>query len=459
MNTISPSADANLVPPGLAGRFVTPADSDFKPLNTLVYGGIAASPAGIVCASNVDDVVRTVNHARAQNIPLAIRSGGHSIAGHSTIDGGLVLDLRGLRTIEIDPDGKTAWAGGGVTARELTDALAPHKLAVGFGDTGSVGISGITLGGGIGYLTRKFGMTVDAVLAVELVTADGELVTADAGNHPDLFWALRGGGGNFGVVTGIKYRLSPLEHFTGGMLVLPATPDTVAGFVAASEAANDNLSTIANVMAAPPMPFLPPDMVGKLIVMGMLAYAGPDAEAQQALAPFRALAKPLADFVQPGEYGQLMFPPDNPDNHPTMAGLNLFVDAFGPAEATTILDHLAKSDAPFRAAQIRVLGGSAARIANDETAYAHRDRGLMLNLAALHDGSEPDRLRKLAWLDEFAYALKPSDQAAYVNFLGNEGPERVRAAYPGTIWNRLRQVKRHYDPQNLFHSNQNIPPA
>jgi FAD/FMN-containing dehydrogenase len=459
MNTISPSADANLVPPGLAGRFVTPADSDFNQLNTLVYGGFTAIPAGIVRADSTDDVVRTVNHAREMNVPLAIRSGGHSLAGHSTVDGGLVLDLRGLKGIDIDAAGRTAWADGGVTALELLEALAPHKLVVGFGDTDSVGISGITLGGGIGYLTRKYGMTVDAVLAVELVTAAGELLVADPDNHSDLFWALRGGGGNFGVVTRIKYRLSPLEHFTGGMLVLPATPETVLGFVAAAEAADENLSTIANVMAAPPMPFLPPDMVGKLIILSTIAYAGSDEEAQKAIAPFRALAKPLADFIRPGEYHQVMFPPENGEYHPTAAALNLFVDEFGPMQAATIVDYLAKGDAPFRVTQIRALGGAAARIANDATAYGHRDRGFMLNLAAFHDGTPADRARKLAWVQEFGRALNSTDKAAYVNFLDNEGPERVRAAYPGAIWDRLRQVKRQYDPQNLFHANQNIPPA
>jgi len=458
MNT-SPSVDANFVPAGLTGRFVSPADSDFVALNTMVYGGITAVPAGIVRVGNLDDVVRTVDHARRHGIPLAVRSGGHSISGHGTIAGGLVLDVRGLKEIDIDVPGKTVWAGAGNTAVELLQALAPHKLVVGFGDAGTVGISGITLGGGIGYLTRKYGMSVDAVLAVELVTAAGEVVLADAGNHPDLFWALRGGGGNFGVVTRIKYALSPLEHFTGGMLVLPATPETVAGFIAASQNASENLSTIANVMAAPPMPFLPPDAVGNLIIMGMMAYAGPDAEAQQALAPFRALGKPLADFVKAGEYHALMFPPENGDYHPTAASLNLFIDDFGPGTASKVIDHLEHFDAPFRVAQFRVLGGAAARIANDATAYGHRDRGLMVNVAAFHDGTEPDRLKKLGWVEAFARDLNATDQAGYVNFLGDEGPERVRAAYPGTIWDRLRQVKRQYDPQNLFRSNQNIPPA
>jgi FAD/FMN-containing dehydrogenase len=458
MNT-SNSLDANIVPPGLTGRFVTPADSDFTEANTLVYGGFTAVPAGIVRATNVGDVVRTVNHARDHAIPLAIRSGGHSMAGHGTIDKGIVIDVRSLDAIDIDPAGKTVWAGAGLTAIELLQALAPHKLVVGFGDTGSVGISGITLGGGLGYLTRKFGMTIDAVLAVELVTAAGDVLTADADHHPDLFWALRGGGGNFGVVTRIKYALSPLDQFTGGMLVLPGTPETVAGFIAASQSASENLSTIANVMAAPPMPFLPPDMVGKLIIMGMLAYTGPDDEAQQAIAPFRALANPLADFVKAGDYHALMFPPENRDYHPTALARSVFIDDFRPDTATSVIDYLQRSDAPFRLAQFRVLGGAASRVANDATAYGHRDRHLASTVAVFHDGTAADRQKKLTWLEAFTHDLNGTDKAVYVNFLDDEGPARVRDAYPGAIWDRLRGVKRRYDPQNLFRSNQNIPPA
>ncbi len=460
MNTTSPSADANLVPPGLAGRFVAPADSDFKKLGTVVYGGVDATPRGIVRAANVDDVVRTVNHARGHGLELAIRSGGHSSAGHSTSNGGLVLDVRDLDRIDIDVTGRTAWVGAGVTAMQLLEALAPHKLVVGFGDAATVGVSGITLGGGVGYLTRKLGLTIDSVLAFELVTADGKVVAADAEQHPDLFWALRGGGGNFGVVTRIRYRLSPLDHFTGGLLILPATADTVAGFVAASDAAPDELSTIANVMPAPPMPFLPPDMVGKLVVLGMLAYLGPDEDAQRTLAPFRAIAKPLADFVKPGEYYKAMFPemPGAEDYHPTAVSVNMFMDHIGPEEGATILGYLEESTAPMRVVQLRVMGGAASRVGPDATAYAHRNSRIMVSLAAFYDGAE-DKSRQQQWIDDFARALNQGDKGAYVNFVGDEGPERVRAAYPEATWNRLRQVKRQYDPHNLFRRNHNIPPA
>jgi len=283
------------------------------------------------------------------------------------------------------------------------------------------------------------------------------LLTASATQNPDLFWAVRGGGGNFGVVTSLTYRLEELPAFTGGMMCLPATSETVAGFVAAANAAPDALSTIANVMPAPPLPFLPPEVHGKLVILGMLAFAGPEAEAQLALAPFRALAKPYADFVKPGPYTQ-MYPPEDPNYKPTASARTMFMDRIGHAEAKTIVDTLAASDAPFRAVQIRVLGGAIARVPADATAYAHRKAPIMLNLVAFYTTPE-DKLKRDAWVEGFVATLTQETKGAYVNFLAAEGDARIRAAYPGGTWDRLRRIKRQYDPQNLFRLNQNIAPA
>jgi FAD/FMN-containing dehydrogenase len=217
-------------------------------------------------------------------------------------------------------EARTAWAETGLTAGEYTAAVGAHGLATGFGDTGSVGIGGITLGGGVGYLVRKHGLTIDDVLAAEIVTADGELLYAEAEEHPDLFWAIRGGGGTFGVVTRFKFRLHEVGTVVGGMLVLPATPDVIASFVAEAEAALEELSTIANVMVAPPMPFLPAEAHGQLIIMAMLAYAGEVDEGERAIAPFRSLAEPIADMVRPMPYPE-MYPPEEGDYHPTAAAL------------------------------------------------------------------------------------------------------------------------------------------
>ena len=441
----------------LRGRLIGASDPDYDAVRTVVYGGIDARPAAIARGAEASDVARVVDVARDTGAELAVRSGGHSIAGHSTTDGGIVLDLRDLKGLEIDARARTAWVETGLTAAEVTTAAAAHGLAVGFGDTGSVGIGGITLGGGVGYLGRKHGLTIDSLLAADIVTADGRIVRTSETEHPDLFWAIRGGGGNFGVATRFLFRLHPLDGFVGGMLVLPATADSVAGFIAAAEQAPEELSTIANVMPAPPMPFLSEDVHGRLVILGMLAWAGDPDAGERAIAPFRALATPLADLVGPMPYPE-MYPPEDDSYHPTAVARTLFVDAIGLPAAETVMRFLEASDASMRVAQLRVLGGAIERVPSNATAYAHRARRIMVNVAAFYDGPE-DRVAREAWVDHFASALEQGSTGAYVNFLGDEGADRVRAAYPGETWDRLVAIKQRYDPTNLFRRNQNIPPA
>ena len=438
------------------GRVVAPNDEDYDRVRTLVYGGFDLRPAAIARVAHADDVARVVVLARESGVELAVRGGGHSPAGHSTTDGGIVLDLRELKALEIDVEGRSAWAQAGLTAAEYTAAAAEHGLATGFGDTGSVGIGGITLAGGIGYLVRKHGLTIDSLLAAEIVTADGELLHVDEDSHPDLFWAIRGGGGNLGVATRFRYRLHELERIVGGMLFLPASAEVVAAYMAAAEAAPEELSSIANVMVAPPMPFVPEAFHGKLIVMALMCYAG-DAEAgERALAPFRALAEPLADMLRPMPYPEI-YPPEDESYHPTAVAETMFVDRVDLRVAQTIMERLEASDASVRVAQLRVLGGAMARVPADATAFAHRGSKIMVNVAAFYDGPE-DRPVRQAWVSDFAGALKQGDEGAYVGFLADEGEERIRAAYPGPTWDRLTEVKVRYDPTNLFHRNQNVPP-
>jgi FAD/FMN-containing dehydrogenase len=441
----------------LGGRIVGPDDTEYEGMRGLLYADLALRPAAIVRVANAADIAAAVRAAARHGLEIAVRSGGHSLAGHSSTEGGVVIDLRDMKRLEIDAAARTAWAETGLTAAEVTSATAGHGLAIGFGDAGSVGIGGITLGGGIGFLTRKYGLTIDSLVAAEIVTADGSIVLADAEHHPDLFWAIRGGGGNFGVVTRLKFRLHPLKQIVGGMLMLPATPDTVAGFVTAAEAAPDELSTIANVMPAPPMPFVPAEVHGKLVIFGMVAYAGDAAAGERAVAPFRALAPPIADMVRPMQLPEL-YPPEDPNYHPAAVARTMFVDHVDRGVAETILDTLAASDASIRVTQLRVLGGAASRIPTDATAYAHRASKIMVNVAAFYDGLE-DRPRREAWVRDFAASLRQGDGGAYSNFLADEGMERTRAAYPGKTWDRLAAVKRRYDPGNLFRRNQNIAPA
>ena len=441
----------------LHGRLITPDQVEYDAARGIMYGGFDPRPAAIARVADAADVAQVISVARETGVELAVRSGGHSNAGHSTTDGGIVLDLRDLKAMDIDIDGRTAWAETGLTAAELTTALAAHGLAVGFGDTGSVGIGGITLGGGVGFLVRKHGLTIDNLIAADVVTADGDLLRVDARTNPDLFWAIRGGGGNFGVATRFRFRLHELKSVVGGILVLPATPDTIAGFIAAAEAAPDELSTIANVMPAPPMPFLPESVHGQLVILGLLAYAGDGEAGQRALAPFRALATPLADLLRPIPYPE-MFPPEDDSYHPTAVGRTMLIDAIDRSVAETIVERLQASDAAMRVAQLRVLGGAMARVPSDATAFAHRTSRIMVNLAAFYEGPE-DRVVREAWVTNFVEVLGQGDDGAYVNFLSDEGEARVRAAYPGRTWDRLAAIKRRYDPTNLFRRNQNIPPG
>jgi FAD/FMN-containing dehydrogenase len=435
---------------------MAPDDPDYDQARVIVMGGIDRRPGLIVRVAGAADISRVIALARETGLELAVRCGGHSAAGHSTTDGGIVLDLRDMKGLDIDTDARTAWADAGLTAREVTEAAAARGLAIGFGDTGSVGIGGITLGGGVGYLGRKYGLTIDNLLAAEVVTAEGQVLRVDDESHPDLFWAIRGGGGNFGVVTRFQYRLHELDGVVGGMLVLPATAEVVAGFVAAAEAAPDELSTIANVMPAPPMPFLPESVHGQLVILGLLAYAGDADAGERGIAPFRSLAEPIADLVKPIPYPE-MFPPDDESYHPLAVARTMFIDAVDRQVSETIMKFLNASDASMRVAQLRVLGGAMARVPADATAYAHRTNRIMVNIASFYEGPE-DRPRREAWVADFAAALDQGDPSVYVNFLGDEGEARVRAAYPGATWDRLAAIKARYDPGNLFRLNQNIPP-
>lgn len=436
-------------------RLIAPGGTDYDRARTLFMGGFDHHPAAIIRPANATEVTRVVTLARDTGLSLAVRGGGHSLAGHSGGDG-IVLDLTGL---DIDPHGHTAWAQTGLTAGAYTTAAAAHGLATGFGDTGSVGIGGLTLGGGVGFLSREYGLTIDDLLAAEIVTADGQLLHTDPDHHPDLFWALRGGGGNFGVATRFQFRLHDVNTITGGMLMLPATTETVAGFVAAAQAAPDELSTIASVMPAPPMPFVPEEHHGTMVILALLCHSGDPAEGEQAMAPFRS-AGPLVDMVSAMPYPQ-MYHGGGPEegSHPVLASRTQFRDSFDHRTAQTILEHLATSDAAMRSVQLRVLGGAIARIPDGTTAYPHRARQLMVNIAAFCD--DPDeRPHRQEWVDTLATALsEPGVDGSYVNFAAGELNGDTRAAYPGPCWDRLRAVKAQYDPDNLFRRNHNIPPA
>jgi len=443
--------------PDFHGEVITPDHPSYDQARTLFAGGFDRRPTVVLRPRNADDVAAAIRTAFEAGLPLAVKGGGHNGSGLSVVDDGVVLDLSSLDSLDIDVEGRTAWAGAGLTAASYTRAVGEHGLATGFGDTGSVGIGGITLGGGVGLLSRRFGLTIDDLLAAEVVTADGLVLEVDADHHPDLFWAIRGGGGNFGVVTRFRFRLHEMPEVYGGMLVLPGSAEVVAGFVALAAEAPDSLSTILNVMVAPPMPFLPEQVHGSLIAMALVCNAGPADEGERVLAPFRALAEPLADLVSAMPYSGI-FGPEDPDYHPTAVSRNSYANGIDLDLATTIVDRIRSYDAPVRACQLRVLGGAIGRVPDDATAYAHRQRPIMVNVAAFYETPETRPARQ-AWVEEFSRLVSPGEDAVYSNFLVDDASARIRAAYPGETYDRLVALKKAWDPDNVFRLNANLDPG
>jgi FAD/FMN-containing dehydrogenase len=439
----------------LQGRLVQPGDAGYDAWREVVPANYDPRPAALVRVAGPSDIAAVLRFAHTHGLEVAVRSGGHS--GHSAIKAGVTIDLRDLNGLEIDVESHTAWAGTGLTAGEVTHALEKHGLVIGFGDTASVGIGGITAGGGIGYLVRKHGLTIDSVLAAEVVTSSGDVLIADRTRHADLFWALRGGGGNFGVVTRWQYRLHQLPDFTGGPLVLPATPDVVSRFVALAQDAPEELSAIARVMPAPPLPFLPPAIHGQTVLFATMAFAGPDAEARTALAPFRAIATPLADLVAPMPYSSIYMPEEH-EQKPAFSVRSRLLDQLGESEATRIIARIGCSTAPMRLGEIRVLGGAMARVPVSHTAFAHRNSRIMISFIAVYADPAEQSIHD-RWAEGSIADLPHEVDRVYVNFLLNDPAERIHAAYPHDTLQRLRHIKRRYDPHNVLRRNRNILPA
>ena len=441
----------------LLGEVVAPDDPEYESARLVVNAAVDRRPALIVRPADSADVALAVSLARTEGFELAIRGGGHSFAGHGTTDGGLLLDMSNMRALHVDPPRRIAWAQAGLTAGQYTAETARHGLTTGFGDTGSVGIAGVTLGGGIGWLVRKHGLTIDDLLAVELVSADGERLQVDLERHPDLFWALRGGGGNFGVATRLKYRLHEIDTILGGLLVLPASPGILRSFIAAADNAPDELSTIAILARLPALPFVSAEHHGRLALMVRVAYAGDLERGQQALAPLRALATPLADAITPMPYRQ-MYAAEGPDPaRVRMATRSMFLDELDARAASRIFERMQAQPSPTTAVQIRVLGGAMARVPADASAFAHRDRSMMVTFVAAHHDVNQTASHE-AWVADSLAALRPAARGVHVSFLGEEGSARVHEAYPADAYQRLATIKRRYDPTNLFHVNQNIAP-
>ena len=443
------------------GEIVQPGDGSYDEHRKVWNGSIDRHPALIARCGGTEDVIGAIKFARQTGLPLAVRGGGHSFPGHSVCDGGVVLDMGALTGVKVDPEARTAKAQAGVLLGQLDAATQAHGLAAPAGIVTHTGLAGLTLGGGIGWLMRKFGLTIDQLRSVEVVTAGGEVVQASEDENADLFWGIRGGGGNFGVVTEFEFNLNPLgpQVMAGPVFWLMEDSPKVLRFYRDWIAeAPDELMTIVIHRKAPPLDFIPQELHGKLVVAVVSCYAGSVEDGERVLKPLKEFGSPVLDLCQPKPYleHQGMFDPSFPH------GRWYYMRACDVAELTddvidTTVEHSMKIRSPLTAFPIWQMGGAVSRVAEDATAFTSRDAGYTFNITGMTDG--PDGFdEEREWSRDFWSALAPHHMGVYVNFLMEEGEERVREAYGAEKYDRLKALKRKYDPENLFRLNQNVPP-
>jgi FAD/FMN-containing dehydrogenase len=446
---------------GLRGNVVRPGDEDYDRERSIWNGAHDRHPAVIAACAGVADVVRTVDLARSEGLPLAVRGGGHSIPGFSTVDGGIVMDLSLMKGIQVDPDRRTATAQAGCTWKDLDAETQQFGLAVTGGLVSSTGIAGFTTGGGIGWLMRKHGLASDNLVGADVVTADGQFCHASADEHPDLFWGLRGGGGNFGVVTSFEFQLHEVgPTVLSGLVFYPAeeAEQVLRGYRAACAAAPDELTTLVNMTTAPPVPFLPESVHGKPIIGVGGCWSGDPDAGEAATAPFRSLGSVVADVFAANPYAgwqQALDPlyPRGMHNYFRSA----FLRTADEASLRVLQESFASMPNGLTEIHLQHLGGAVGRVPADATAFAVRDQEFIVNIVARTAGADGfDDV--VAWARGVTSALGP-DAATYVNFTGEPSAALVQASYPPDTHRRLVALKDEYDPTNLFRLNQNIVPT
>jgi FAD/FMN-containing dehydrogenase len=445
----------------LRGKLLIPGDHGYDDARHGYNRLHDRRPAVVIRPADGDDIARALEFATSAGLEVAVRSGGHSLAGYGTTEGGVLIDLSAMQAIHLDPAARVAWVDAGTTAGQLTAATAAHGLVVPFGDSPDVGVGGITLGGGVGWLSRKLGLTIDSLQGVELVTADGQLVTADEQTRPDLFWAVRGGGGNFGVATRFRYRLHPIGPVLGGALLLPATGEILRSLVDLADAAPDELTAIMLVTRLPPLSIVPPEAHGRLAVLITMVWCGELGAGERVVDGFRGLASPIADQLGPRPYPAMYELLPEAPRSVTNITYSFAADELDEEAIGSILRRLEEPNLPsteaLAAVELRVLGGAIGRVPIDATAFAHRQRKLVCSVVAA-GFAEADSARHRGWVQSLAGAINHLAKGAYVNFLDAADEPRLHEAYPDRTYRRLVEVKRRYDPTNLFHRNLNIRP-
>jgi FAD/FMN-containing dehydrogenase len=443
------------------GELLREGDEGYEEARQIWNGMIDRRPGVIARCTGAADVMQAVNYAREQNLLVAVRGGGHNIAGNAVCDGGIMIDLSPMKSVRVDPEARRAWVQPGATLGDVDHETQAFGLATPLGINSITGVAGLTLGGGLGWLTRKYGLTIDNLVSAEVATADGQLVRASADQNPDLFWGIRGGGGNFGIVTSFEFQLYPVgPEVLSGLIVYPfdQAKEVLTRYRDFAATMPDDLNVWMVMRQAPPLPFLPEEVHGKEILALAVFYAGDPAEGEKLVEPLRSFGTPYGEHVgaQPYAAWQQAFDPllgPGARNYWKSHNFAELSDGFLDA----VIEYVGKLPSPQCEIFIGALGGQANRIAPDATAYAHRDAEFVMNVHGRWE-READDERCIAWAREFFTKSAPyATGGVYVNFMTEEERDRVGAAY-GPNYDRLVELKTKFDPTNLFRMNQNILP-
>jgi len=462
VNRTFSDGDLSKLAKSMAGDLVTLSHSGYDEARSVWNAMIDRRPGLIVQCHGTRDVVQAVRFAREHDLVLAVKGAGHNIAGSAVADGGLVIDFARMRSVEVDPLGRTARVDPGCTLGELDEATQVYGLVVPTGINSTTGIAGLTLGGGFGWISRKYGMTVDSLLSVEVVTAEGDVVTASESENPDLFWALRGGGGNFGVVTSFQFRLHPVgPEVLSGLIVHPfeGAGDLIRQYRAVVANSPDELSVWLVLRKAPPLPFLPEEWHGKMVLVMAACYAGDVAAGEEAMKPIRSLGNPIADVISPHPFTgwQQAFDPL------LTPGARNYWKSHDFAELSdglidTLVEYAGTLPTDETECFVARLGGAINRVDPAATAYPHRNVEFLVNVHTRWEAPEDDD-RCVQWARGLFNAMAPfATGGVYVNFMPNDETGRTPGAY-GENYRRLSELKARFDPTNLFRTNQNILPA
>jgi FAD/FMN-containing dehydrogenase len=449
----------------LKGQFINSKDADYEEARKVWNGMIDKHPLMIVRCADEDDVTKAVNFARNNKLEIAVRGGGHNVAGFSTCDDGIVIDLSPMKKIEVDKTSRTAKAQAGLTWGEFDNATQEHGLATTGGLVTTTGVAGFTLGGGFGWLVRKYGMTIDNLLSVDMILANGKRTTASPTENPDLFWGVRGGGGNFGIVTSFTFKLHPVgPNVYGGALFYPISKakDLLHFYNKWTQTLPDELSTMTAFLTAPPLPFIPKELVGSQMIGVALCFTGEKVEGDNLLKPLRDFMQPAVDVVGPIPYVALqgMFDESAPKGIHSYWRTHYFNELSDNA-INTLIEQVSKLKnlSPFSAVHIHHWGGEINRVKSEDAAFSHRDARFVMNIVGVWKAGD-DANKNINWVRNSSDAVKQfSTGKLYLNFMADIGEDKVMAAYGKDKYDKLVQLKNKYDPENLFHLNQNITPS